>query len=246
LSPPGRFLIDDIDLMAVIDAMRTAGRVPPDYQAQLIEEMCGDRYFRALQSLDVDTINAGHDGIAALAAAGALKAVVTTNFDQLIERALDKRGVNYAVAKDDVGYVKMLQRLAPSRERGPLPVLKIHGSVTDPKSMIDTLKQRKLGRSRNLQQCLDVLQSGYWVYLGFSAADLETDKSYLGLVAGAARSAGASLVRGDELRDDAPRPISTRCNFTTAALAQHGAVLLQCPISEGLQATPVSSRNRVY
>ena len=229
--------------------------------------------------------------------------------------------------------------------------------------MIDTLKQRKLGRSRNLQKCLDVLQSGYWVYLGFSAADLETDKSYLGLVAGPARSAGAtyvsyprnadfgnqikicekneqkeilregaqllinaygdrgqvmeayvavflgdlsnelglagpdpisdevalgpaqfqskleqwvkksspaaaglclgaileaigeaepavrvldSLVHGDELRDDAPRPISTRCNFTTAALAQHGAVLLQCPISEGLQATPVSSRNRVY
>ena len=193
LVPLGPFLVDGVDLMTVVDAKRTAGRFPPDYQAQLIEEMCGDRYFRALQALDVDTINAGHDGIAALAAAGALKAVVTTNFDRLIERALDKRGVNHVVAKDDVGYVEMLQHLT-RRKHGPLPVLKIHGSVTDHLSMIDTLKQRKRGRSQRLEACLNALQSHYWLYIGFSAADLETDKSYLGLVAGAARSAGATYV----------------------------------------------------
>jgi hypothetical protein len=189
----GPFKIDDVDLAPIIDTMRTAGRFPPDYQAQVIQEMCGDRYFRALQALDVDAINAGHDGIAALAAAGALKAVVTTNFDRLIELALEKRGVKHIVAKDDKGYVEMSQRLK-SRGPDPLPVLKIHGSVTDHRSMIDTLKQRKLGRSRKLQECMDALQSSYWVYLGFSAADLETDQNYLGLVAGAARSAGATYV----------------------------------------------------
>ena len=180
-------------LVPVIDADRDADCFPPDYQAQLIEEMCGDRYFRALQALDVDVINAGHDGIAVLAKAGAVKAVVTTNFDRLIERALDKRGVQYVVAYDDDGYLEMLQRLAAGALR-PLPILKIHGCVSNHRSMIDTLKQRKRGRSRHLRECLDALRPGYWIYLGFSAADLETDPSYLGLVAGAAASSGATYV----------------------------------------------------
>ena len=63
-----------------------------------------------------------------------------------------------------------------------LPVLKVHGCVSDHLSMINTLKQRRL---RHLTACIDSLQGGYWMYLGFSAADLESDKSYLGLVAGA-------------------------------------------------------------
>lgn len=180
-------------LIPVIDTERGADRFPPDYQAQLIEEMCGDRYFRALQALDVDIISAAHDGIAALAGAGALKAVVTTNFDRLIEQALDRRAVEYVVAYDDAGYVDMLERLSTGG-RGPLPVVKIHGSVSDHRSMIDTLKQRKRGRSQHLHGCLDALESGYWLYLGFSADDLKTDAKYLGLVAGAARSTGATYV----------------------------------------------------
>src|ERR1700753_2764857 len=63
-----------------LESKRQEELFPPDYQAQVIEEVCGDRYFRALQSLDVNVANAAHEGIAALAAAGALRAIVTTNF----------------------------------------------------------------------------------------------------------------------------------------------------------------------
>lgn len=176
-----------------IDDARRANRFPPEYQAQLIEEMCGERYFHALQALDVNAINAGHDAIAALAAGGALKAVVTTNFDRLIERALDRRSVPYTVAHDDAGFPDLGQRLR-AKEDLPLAVIKIHGSVSFAGSMIDTLKQRNRGRARALVDCLDTVHLSYWVYVGFSAADLETDKGYLGLVAGAARSAGAVYV----------------------------------------------------
>jgi hypothetical protein len=179
-------------LLPIIDAERAVDRFPPDYQAQLIAEMCGDRYFRALQAFDIDVINAAHDGISALAAAGALKAVVTTNFDRLIERSLERRGVPYVVAYDAAGYGELLVRLR--MDGGPLPVIKIHGSVSDHLSMVDTLKQRKQGRSQRLQGCLDALQSGYWLYLGFSADDLESDSRYLGLVAGARDSVGATYV----------------------------------------------------
>lgn len=174
-------------------AMLDAGNFPPEYQAQLIEEVCGDRYFRALQSLDVDVMNACHEGISALASGGALKAIVTTNFDRLIEQALDRRGVKYEVAYDDVGFGSLCKRLQRGTG-GPLPVIKIHGCVSTHLSMIDTLKQRQRGRTRHLQDCLDSLKQGYWVYLGFSAADLETVPDYLGLADRAKRSAGGTFV----------------------------------------------------
>jgi hypothetical protein len=60
--------------------------------------------------------------------------------------------------------------------------------------MIDTLKQRRKGRSRAIEECLDGLFTSYWLYLGFSAADLETDRNYLGLLLGASRSRGATFV----------------------------------------------------
>jgi SIR2-like domain len=176
-----------------LESARNADRFPPDYQAQVIEEMCGERYFRALQALDVDVTNAGHEGIAALTASGAVRAIVTTNFDCLIERALDLRGIAYEAVFDTEGFIRLRDRLAAGGD-GPIPVIKIHGSVSEHLSMIDTLKQRRKGRSRAIEECLDPLYSGYWLYLGFSAADLETDRDYLGLVSGASRSSGATYV----------------------------------------------------
>jgi tetratricopeptide (TPR) repeat protein len=183
-----------------LDAERSADRFPPEYQAQIVEEMCGERYFRALQALDIDVLNSAHAGIAALAAAGVLRAVVTTNFGRLIERALDRRKVSYQVAYDDAGFAEMGERLRQN-EGGPLPIIKIHGCVSDHLSMIDTLKQRKRGRARHLESCLDPLHSGFWLYLGFSAADLESDPTYLRLVAGAQSSAGATYVAFPERPD---------------------------------------------
>ena len=71
------------------------------------------------------------------------------NFDRLTEQALDKHGVDYVVAYDVAGFEKMLPSLTTG-EREPLPIIKIHGCVRDHRSMIDTLKQRKRGRSEHL------------------------------------------------------------------------------------------------
>jgi NAD-dependent SIR2 family protein deacetylase len=166
---------------------------PPDYQAQIVEEICGERYFHGLRSLDVDVRNRTHDAIASLAAGGAVTAIVTTNFDRLIELALEAQGVAYEVAIEDDGYRRVAERLRQGGA-GPLPVIKIHGCVSSPTSMIDTLKQRKKGRSEAIHECLAPLFSSYWLYLGFSAADLETDRNYLGMIEGAARGLGATYV----------------------------------------------------
>jgi hypothetical protein len=182
-----------LPMETILESQRNADRFPPDYQAQVIEEMCGVRYFHALQALDVAETNAAHRGIAALTASGAVRAIVTTNFDRLIERALEAHGVAYEAAYDLNGYISLGNRLAAG-EAGPVPLIKIHGSVSDPLSMIDTLKQRRKGRSRAVEDCLQPLFPGYWLYVGFSAADLETDEKYLGLVEGAARGEGATYV----------------------------------------------------
>jgi hypothetical protein len=170
----------------VVDA-RSAGRFPPDYQAQVIEDMCGRRYFEGLQALDIDVGNSAHEAIAALAAGGALRAVVTTNFDRLIERALARWDVPFAPAFDEDGYASV-----PAD--GALPVIKVHGCVSSAESMVDTWKQRRRGRSRELADRLAPLHDAFWVYAGFSAADLDDDDSYLGLVAGAERSPGAIYI----------------------------------------------------
>ncbi len=135
----------------------------------------------------------GHERIAALTAAGAVRAIVTTNFDRLIERALDRQGVAYEPAFDTEGFIRLRDRLTTGGD-GPVPVIKIHGCVCEALSMIDTLKQRRRGRSRAVDECLEPLYSGHWLYLGFSAADLETDRNYLGLVTGASRSSGSTYV----------------------------------------------------
>ncbi len=188
IDKAGRF--DSI--MRQLEEDRDADRFPPEYQAQIIEEVCGERYFRALQALDVDVPNSSHESIAALAATGTVGAIVTTNFDRLIEQSLDARGVAYRVAYDDQSFFEMIEDDA--RTDGLLPIIKIHGCVSSHLSMIDTLKQRRRGRSEHLIRLLHGLREGHWIYLGFSAADLEGDSGYLGLVDGASRSSGATYV----------------------------------------------------
>ena len=216
------------EVMSSIDKEREDNRFPPEYQAQLIEEMCGERYFRGLQALDVDVTNAGHELIAALAATGAIRAIITTNFDCLIERALERAGVRYHAAYDDPTFSQMTQRLAQADNAG-LPIIKIHGSVRAHLSMIDTLKQRKRGRSRHLQDCLDPLHSAYWLYLGFSAADLEAKSDYLGLTAGAPRSPGATYVVypiGQPPPPATPK-LSDGAKILLAAYGERGSVLVE-------------------
>src|SRR5262245_52747980 len=49
----------------------------PDLQAQLAEERLGEHYFAVFRPLDIETWNDGHAAVAALAATGLVRAVVT-------------------------------------------------------------------------------------------------------------------------------------------------------------------------
>ena len=84
-------------LELVLERRETAAAAQPDLQAQLAEESLGEHYFALFEPLDIETWNDGHAALAAIAATGLLRAVVTTNFDRLIELALDAAGVRPTV-----------------------------------------------------------------------------------------------------------------------------------------------------
>ena len=167
----------------------------PDYQAQLIEDEIGHDYFRVLQALDTDEFNGCHAAIAALAAHGKLAAIVTTNFDRLLERALDDAGVNHRVYVGPEDFDELPRALADPD--APFPVVKPHGSVESPESMVDTLRQRLRERPAGLEQALvDLMARNHVLFAGFSGADLAYDPNYLGLRRAAAQNQGFTcLVR---------------------------------------------------
>ena len=187
-------------LELVLERRDTAAAAQPDLQAQLAEESLGEHYFAVFEPLDIETWNDGHAAVAALAATGLLRAVVTTNFDRLIELALDAAGVSadvYCAPEDFERLAALEHGSAPAR----IPVIKVHGSVGRATTMVDTLRQRVLGRPKALESALVRLFRDHAVLVvGFSGADLAYDPQYLGLREGAAGSPSFTVVNreGDE------------------------------------------------
>jgi hypothetical protein len=182
-------------LELVLERRETAAAAQPDLQAQLAEESLGEHYFALFEPLDIKTWNDGHAALVAIAATGLLRAVVTTNFDRLIELALDAAGVhpNLYCAPED------FERLSDELESGSgpaaVPVIKVHGSVARTSTMVDTLRQRVLGRPRALEAALARLFRDHAVLVvGFSGADLAYDPQYLSLREGAGGSPSFTAV----------------------------------------------------
>jgi len=146
----------------------------PDLQAQLIEDEIGAAYFKALAAVNSDCANAANSLLAELARLGRVGAIVTTNFDCVIERALDLAGVPYALFESPEDF----EGLAGSS--ASLKVIKVHGSATRPETMVDTLRQRLRGRPAALESWMhNRFVNHPTIAVGFSCEDLEYHPDYL-------------------------------------------------------------------
>ena len=186
-----------------IKAKRTQYAFPPDYQAQVLVERVGMKYFELLTAVDSDVYNAFQHQVARAAKAGLVAAIVTTNFDRNFERALEAAGVAYRSLIDTGDFDAFdLQSV------GGTPVIKIHGCCSAPASMVDTRKQRLKGRAKSLQSALTTLLRNHeFLFAGFSGADLDENPNYLGLLEAAPIARGftflhlpATSVRGSIVR----------------------------------------------
>jgi hypothetical protein len=162
----------------------------PDYMADIIAEEIGMDYLHVVQALDSDEVNTCHLALAALMRAGIVRAIVTTNFDRLIERACDRLGVSYRVYATADAYEQLATAPEAGEER-PTPIIKVHGTVENIDSMVDSMSQRLVMRPEALASALAHLYARHYIlFLGFSGADLDYDPNYLGLRAAAERNQG--------------------------------------------------------
>lgn len=186
----------------LIERRKSLQAFTPDFMAQLMAEEVGIDYFRVLQGLDTDCCNANHHALADLANARILRAIITTNFDRLVEIALTARGVEHRVFATTQDF-KLLPDALDQLD-APLPVIKVHGTVTDLSSMVDTLAQRVAGRPESLEAAIrTLLLRSPCLVLGFSGADLAYDPDYLALRPTAADGVRLNVLR---LPDKEPLP----------------------------------------
>ena len=135
--------------------------------SQLVSDaFAGATWFEVLDALDGSSPNANHDALAAWAGDGSLRAVVTTNFDTLIERALHQAGVTFRV------YDALVDDIPP-RSESVFPVVKLHGSAPRRATLVDLAAQKRRGLH---PVWLDWLETTFAtsaiIVAGFSGADL--------------------------------------------------------------------------
>jgi hypothetical protein len=115
-----------------------------------------------------------------LAAALPRLIVLTVNFDRLIEHEL---GVECRVFAAPGEFADGVEAVAArlSVDGGPLPVVKLHGDIERPDTIVADVDQTRFGLPADARQLLDTIveRSGIpvpWVWLGCSMRDLDVDE----------------------------------------------------------------------
>ena len=226
----------------VLGRRETADVAQPDLQAQLAKESLGEQYFALFKPLDIATWNDGHAAIAALAATGFLRAVVTTNFDRLIELAIDAAGAHASVYCAPEDFERLSNQLVDEPAPVAIPVIKVHGSVDRAATMVDTLRPKALEAALTRLFCNHAV-----LVVGFSGADLAYDPHYLGLRQGAAGSPSVTVVN----REGDP-PKAALGDLVASAGAQRASSMALCPNASSQprrpwdKAAPWSSRRSTW
>jgi tetratricopeptide (TPR) repeat protein len=153
----------------------------------VVDAYAGEEYFPVLKILDSREPNANHRALAELARQGILRAVVTTNFDTLLEQAFAGLPFETCITAEDYA------RIPHDCER---PVIyKIHGSVSSTTTLVDTVSQKLGGLALHVRERLATLfGEAHTLVLGFSGGDLKFGEDYLALSAIPAQSAELTWV----------------------------------------------------
>lgn len=162
------------EAMDILDCIDVESTLPVQCISQLVvSQGAGESYFPLLELLNGTIPNENHFALVKLAQQGLLKAIVTTNFDTLIETAFLKEAVPLYTTVQKQEYYESTQIEA-------CKLFKIHGSVYDDASLIDTVEQKAIGLSSEKRVILENVFSGSDILvIGFSGADLDFDLNYI-------------------------------------------------------------------
>ena len=162
--PTARKLLEPIDV----------NKLPVQCISEIIVRSgAGDSYFPLLTLLESARPNANHKAIVEMVKQRMVCAIITTNFDTLLERAFRQENIKLNVIISENDYAESFQM------RG-CNLFKIHGTVFDPTSLVDTVTQKYVGLSVVKRTFLKNLLKNYdVVFLGFSGADFSFDLDYI-------------------------------------------------------------------
>ena len=203
------------DLARQINERRDNQRFPPEFQAEIISKYYGSNYFKVLQCLDGKEPNAVHLAIATLARSGYVRAIVTSNFDRLLEIAFSKLGVPLKVHFQAEHFDNLAKQYQQSLSfDSTCQLLKLHGSVDDYHTLVDTLAQRMRGLSPSISDCLrHLLRNHRWLFMGYSGADLEANPQYLCLQTEAQHAVGFSWLARESAKTEPIEAVAKICNL---------------------------------
>lgn len=195
------------------DGIKTS-RIEYPMVTETIARRLGKDYLKVLEAFEADfqngawPVNNIHRRFAEYLSSGQVASVMTTNFDNYLERALEVIGANYYKVTgthetDDIEISKRMPTSTSSKKlvlvvngskafafaRSLMPQLgagkitflfKLHGSCYDPPGCVDTHLQRVQGLPASCTDILDtLLKRAVWLVAGFSGADMNENLDYL-------------------------------------------------------------------
>jgi hypothetical protein len=139
-----------------------------------VHYIAGDAYFPLTSLLNSSKPNHNHYILAELSKSNKIKAIITTNFDTLIEQAFTERNEPLNV------YYRLNDFEKEIELEKNCCLFKIHGSVVDTATIIDTVSQKLKGLDRaktyNLKK---IFRSYHLLVVGFSGEDFSFDQNYI-------------------------------------------------------------------
>lgn len=141
-------------------------RLPLEMLLEIVYEICGRKALDVYDILKCRVPNFYHHFLAKLAKLGYLKAIFTTNLDELIELTMRNEGISLHVYATTEEFEKCL-------ESGTIfPIFKLHGSIALKDDLVVTLQQVGRGLPKLKAQILNnYLRQHCFIFLGYSGRD---------------------------------------------------------------------------
>ncbi len=137
-----------------------------------VNHLANDLYFDLLSLLDGVQPNENHLLLAELAKKKIISAIITTNFDTLLEKAFTEKNVPYYVCSTPADY--------EHNDSVLFPIYKIHGSADKSKYAIDTVMQKLAGLSVGKKEVMrELFAKNHVLFMGFSGEDFLIDSDYI-------------------------------------------------------------------
>jgi hypothetical protein len=204
--------------MDYFNTVSQTNKVPNYMITEIIARRFGKQYLSLLEAFSAQksadeswAVNHVHRWAAQCLASGSVAAIMTTNFDDYLEKAIEDTGAPFyrvtgnhhidgpaisahlrtkstnmrlVLVVDGANAFSFVRSLMPQLGAGKMTFLfKLHGSCYEHESCIDTRLQRAQGLPSYLTDVIDtLLQRSVWFVAGFSGSDMNDNLDYLRLL----------------------------------------------------------------